>query len=457
MSNWQDRASSLQNDITRATAPELDGADWALNMAICDHIPREAHGPSDAATALIQRLGHTNPRVVLLALVLTEAVVKNCGAESQKEVANPAFLSHIEAIAQGRSGPRAAKKALDLVQSWALGFASRMDELPAFHDTYSKLRMTGAEFQATHEGLGVATFDDSVSLRDAFPRTSNLIQNQSTYQPPPPPPPSAQTTQAADEAKLGRDLDVVQQQLELCGDMVNTMLDSGDTEPADVLLDIVDFLDQCRGRLKALIEVGMTAGASDSRDTAITEGVLARVFSMHDLIVSTLEDFDALEAQGFKSSIRLRVGSAAAAAALAAQVDEKINSFNEAIAAAASVDIPDDTPVEVAIRAGANAAAVAAPSSPSAPPPQHEEDTLVIPDESTSVVANPYVQFAHGSSHNEAPPAYSSLVGDTVKNTSSSTLLSAADTTALFEAEEGDDVDMPFVDMDEEANSIFPR
>ncbi|GLE00691.1 hypothetical protein PINS_up009479 [Pythium insidiosum] len=98
------------------------------------------------------RLGDPSPRVVLLALTLTEALVKNCNRFVHKEIAGEAFMSEMESVYKVHSCKRGhvsmeiEGRALELIQAWGEAFMDQKFEYPYFIYTYEKLRKKGVKF-----------------------------------------------------------------------------------------------------------------------------------------------------------------------------------------------------------------------------------------------------------------------------------------------------------------------
>ncbi|KAK3520377.1 hypothetical protein QTP70_024050 [Hemibagrus guttatus] len=82
--------------IEKATDGSLQNEDWTLNMEICDIINETEEGPKDAIRAIKKRLnGNRNFREVMLALIVLETCVKNCGHRFHVFVATRDFIDGI--------------------------------------------------------------------------------------------------------------------------------------------------------------------------------------------------------------------------------------------------------------------------------------------------------------------------------------------------------------------------
>ena len=67
-----------KNNLDRATSELLPSGqeDIALNLEICDQIRSKSVPPKDAMRALKRRLGHKNPNVQLLALGVSDSLIR---------------------------------------------------------------------------------------------------------------------------------------------------------------------------------------------------------------------------------------------------------------------------------------------------------------------------------------------------------------------------------------------
>ncbi|KAM9474461.1 target of Myb1 membrane trafficking protein-like isoform 3-T5 [Salvelinus alpinus] len=138
--------------IEYATSSSLQSEDWALNMDICDIINETEEGPRDAYKAIKKRIvGNKNFREVMLALIVLEACVKNCGHRFHVLVSTREFVEGVlvRSILPKNNPPLVLHdRVLSLIQAWADAFRSS-PALTGVVSVYEDLRRKGLEFPMT--------------------------------------------------------------------------------------------------------------------------------------------------------------------------------------------------------------------------------------------------------------------------------------------------------------------
>ncbi|XP_023869086.1 target of Myb1 membrane trafficking protein isoform X3 [Salvelinus sp. IW2-2015] len=138
--------------IEYATSSGLQSEDWALNMDICDIINETEEGPRDAYKAIKKRIvGNKNFREVMLALIVLEACVKNCGHRFHVLVSTREFVEGVlvRSILPKNNPPLVLHdRVLSLIQAWADAFRSS-PALTGVVSVYEDLRRKGLEFPMT--------------------------------------------------------------------------------------------------------------------------------------------------------------------------------------------------------------------------------------------------------------------------------------------------------------------
>ncbi|KAL8008926.1 putative VHS domain, GAT domain superfamily protein [Plasmopara halstedii] len=241
MSEYAQEVAELEGLVARATDSTLEGPEWALNMALCDCANARRRYCDDIVRFLLHRLQSGNPKVTLLALVLTETLVKNGPSKihSREHVQNQALL---------------------LIQQWADAFKGG-----AFQHVYRQLKLQGVAFPEVEHDAPVFTPPSSIdSVRE-----ENVLSSSAGAGP-------VRKTRELQLQKLHDDLKVVQQKIKVLKDLYFR----GQT--GEELDDILDFLRQCQPRMNTLIEGGIMG--------KIDERTLEECLTVNDHLMKSLEE-----------------------------------------------------------------------------------------------------------------------------------------------------------------------
>merc|ERR1711998_71796 len=171
-----DRTASKMNNLVLNATQELQlGSDWAANIAVSDLLAREPSAMPTAVASIVDRLRRPNPHVQLLALMLLESCMKNCGQDDlrfPRAAASNDLLGALALLAVGKNlRPRglfqfrcassnlapeqedSRRKEQEvqelsrvLLRSWAEGFAAVEADVPLFNATYMRLLKSGVGF-----------------------------------------------------------------------------------------------------------------------------------------------------------------------------------------------------------------------------------------------------------------------------------------------------------------------
>ncbi|XP_064640380.1 TOM1-like protein 2 isoform X2 [Lineus longissimus] len=257
--------------IEKGTDGTQDSENWALFMEVCDIINETTDGPKDAIRAIKKRLNNNvkNSLVLHYTLTLLETCVKNCGKRFHVQVANKDFLHDIVKIIGPKNNPseQVQEKVLSLIQTWADAFRGQPD-LKEVEKTYADLKSKGIEFPMT---------DLDALAPIHTPARSVPEPEQPAYQPPQQPvspqhqqvapqqrpqgqgqPPTMMSTgpvnpSAEQLAKLRSELDVVQGNLKVFGEMLTEMT-PGQEDPSD--LELLQELNRtCRQMQQRIVEL----------------------------------------------------------------------------------------------------------------------------------------------------------------------------------------------------------
>ncbi|GFV35208.1 signal transducing adapter molecule 1 [Trichonephila clavipes] len=162
------RSSPFEEDIEKATNENNLSEDWSLIMHICDNATNYQDGAKFCFKAILKRLHHNVPRVVLQTLTLLDACVKNCDRNFLLQVASMEFTSEVRKLL-GKMHPQAETKLKQLLQRWATEEFKDDAELGIIPSLYYKLKSEGVEFPTENEkkpAAPVCTDPDAVTSQE---------------------------------------------------------------------------------------------------------------------------------------------------------------------------------------------------------------------------------------------------------------------------------------------------
>ncbi|KAK6592452.1 VHS domain-containing protein [Botrytis cinerea] len=114
--------SALQRYIQQACSPENYEPNLAMNLEISDLInSKKGNAPREAAIAIVNYINHRNPNVAILALVLLDICVKNCGYPFHLQISTKEFLNELVRRFPERPPIRPSKvqmKILEAIEEW---------------------------------------------------------------------------------------------------------------------------------------------------------------------------------------------------------------------------------------------------------------------------------------------------------------------------------------------------
>lgn len=145
-------SNAFEEKVAKATSETLTSEDWQLILEICDKVDSEASA-RECISAIIKRLVHRNANVVLYALTLTEALVKNCELLAKREVASRAFTTTLTRImSDSQVHLKVKERILHLVQEWTEQFRTE-STLGLMEEAYLQLKAQGYSFPSKNVNL----------------------------------------------------------------------------------------------------------------------------------------------------------------------------------------------------------------------------------------------------------------------------------------------------------------
>jgi len=137
--------------VEKVTDEKNTAEDWGLIMSVCDRVGATSTGPKDCLRALIKRLNHQDPHVVIQAITLLDACVNNCGKYFLLEIASREFETEFRKLL-GKSHPKVAEKLKAMLKRWAEGEFSKDPQYSLIPSLYANLKREGIDFSNSDSG-----------------------------------------------------------------------------------------------------------------------------------------------------------------------------------------------------------------------------------------------------------------------------------------------------------------
>ncbi|XP_063919671.1 TOM1-like protein 2 isoform X2 [Zophobas morio] len=247
-------STQVGSRIEQATDGTLASENWSLNMEICDLVNETEDGPRDAVKAIRKRLAQNagkNYTVVMYTLTVLETCVKNCGKKFHVLICNKDFVLELVKLIGPKNDPPTAvqEKVLSLIQSWADAFRN-LPEMSGVVSVYQDLLAKGIEFPATDLDSMAPIHTPQRSVESEIPVETPVSQHSS------PTPHVASPTgylTAEQRAKLQSELDVVQSNMNVLGEMLSEMK-PGQEQPDELEL-LQELHVTCQSMQERLVEL----------------------------------------------------------------------------------------------------------------------------------------------------------------------------------------------------------
>ncbi|XP_027356577.1 TOM1-like protein 1 [Abrus precatorius] len=261
-----------------ATSEALDEPDWAIILHLCDLINADKLSAAELVRAIKKRVVTKSPRGQLLALVLLEALVKNCD-KAFLEVATERVLDEmVKLIDDPHTFVNNRNKALMMIEAWGES-TTQLRYLPVYAETYKSLKSRGIRFPVRdNESLApIFTPPCSASAPEAEVTLAHLIQHGILMQRLTP----ERTKQVFDVARNSIEL--------LCTVLSSSM--QQDVSKDELTITLVQ---QCRASQSSVHRIIDTAGDN--------EAVLFEALNVNDEIQKILSKYEELKEKNKKKS-----------------------------------------------------------------------------------------------------------------------------------------------------------
>ncbi|KAF6203068.1 hypothetical protein GE061_003481 [Apolygus lucorum] len=251
-------STPVGSKIEQATDGSLASENWALNMEICDLINETEDGPKDAIKAIRKRLQQAvgkNYTIVMFTLTVLETCVKNCGKRFHLLVCNKEFVNELVRLIGPKNGPPQAvqEKVLYLIQSWVDAF-HRHPDLRGVVEVYTELKAKGVEFPMTDLDAMAPIHTPKKSVPIKSEVDSSVLSKSPGGTETPMTLPTIPSLTPDQLSKLRADLDILQTNMAVFGEMLNEMT-PGSEHPSDIQLfkELHSTLTSMQDRLVELI------------------------------------------------------------------------------------------------------------------------------------------------------------------------------------------------------------
>ncbi|KAF4037417.1 VHS domain-containing protein [Phytophthora infestans] len=185
-----ERIKQMTDMIAEATSDYEADEDWDRILRVVDALSNVSNRAvlKESIRYLKLRLGDPSSRVVILALTLTESIVKNCGDLVHQEIATEQYMGEMEALyrthanKRGRDSMEIVSRVLDMIQAWGEAFLPFRHDFPLFVDTYHNMRKKGVKFPDQYDESKVPVLTPEVhsSGRSSLSTLSNKTRGSSS-------------------------------------------------------------------------------------------------------------------------------------------------------------------------------------------------------------------------------------------------------------------------------------
>lgn len=166
------QSSPFDADVEKATNETNTNEDWSLILDVCDKVSSNTKHAKDCLKAILKRMGHNDPHVVMQALTLLDACVNNCGRPFHLEVASREFVNEFQRLL-GKAQPQVSLKMRALLKSWVENDFRRDPELDLIRGLYMKLKMEKYDFSNLGDEPAKASAKAS-----QLPKDPNVVTSQ---------------------------------------------------------------------------------------------------------------------------------------------------------------------------------------------------------------------------------------------------------------------------------------
>uniref|UniRef100_A0A1A9WVZ4 Signal transducing adapter molecule 1 n=1 Tax=Glossina brevipalpis TaxID=37001 RepID=A0A1A9WVZ4_9MUSC len=144
------QSSAFEADIEKVTSDKNTDENWALIMEVCDKVSMNPRNSKECLKAIMKRMNHADPHVVMQAITLLHACVNNCGKPFHLEIASREFENEYKRLLL-KAEPKVSSKMRQVLKQWAEGDFKNDAELNLIPTLYGRLRKEGYDFTDFNE------------------------------------------------------------------------------------------------------------------------------------------------------------------------------------------------------------------------------------------------------------------------------------------------------------------
>ncbi|KAJ1693469.1 hypothetical protein LUZ63_010167 [Rhynchospora breviuscula] len=242
--------------VENATSANLSSPDWSANLEICDRVNTGVISGVEIIRAVKKRIMMSQqPTVQYLALVLLEAIVKNCERGFADVAAERVLDEMVRVVDNPETVVSVRDKVLALIEAWGES-GEELQYLPMYEVTYKSLKLRGIRFPGRDDESLAPIFTPPRTIPEVTLHTdAPYLTTHET-----PPVPSFTSEQTKEEFSVARNT------IEL----LSTVLSSSpqkDAQEDDLTSTLVQQCHQSQHTIQKIIE------ASGSNDEFLLEAL----------------------------------------------------------------------------------------------------------------------------------------------------------------------------------------
>ncbi|KAM8716867.1 hypothetical protein ACLKA7_003698 [Drosophila subpalustris] len=170
------QSSPFDADVEKATSETNTNDNWSFILDVCDKVTTNPRLAKDCLKAVMRRMGHADPHVVMQAITLLDACANNCGKPFHLEVASRDFETEFRRLL-AKAQPKVSLKMRQVLKNWAENDFKNDPELNLIPTLYTKLRIDGYDFSNLNDkGNGKPAAAKAVAI--SLAKDPNVVSSQ---------------------------------------------------------------------------------------------------------------------------------------------------------------------------------------------------------------------------------------------------------------------------------------